>query len=52
MFRSICDQFALPMQEINTDRQMLKDIALELTATEKGISVESLVQAFDADNRN
>jgi hypothetical protein len=52
MFRSICDQFALPMQEINTDRQMLKDIALELTAAEKGISVESLVQAFDAENRN
>ena len=51
-FRSICDQFALPMQEINTDRQTLKDVALELTAAEKGISVESLVNSFDPEKRN
>jgi hypothetical protein len=50
-FRSICDQFALPMQEINVDRQTLKDIALELTAAEKGISVESLVNSFDPNQR-
>jgi len=50
-FRSICDQFALPMQEINMDRQTLKDIALELTAAEKGISVESLVNSFDPNQR-
>ena len=51
-FRAICDQFALPMQEINTDRQTLKDIALELTAAEKGITVESLVNSFDPEKRN
>jgi len=51
MFRSICDQFAIPMQEINTDRQALKDVALELTAAEKGISVESLVNSFDPEQR-
>ena len=51
-FRSICDQFALPMQDINTDRQTLKDVALELTAAEKGISVESLVNSFDPEKRN
>jgi hypothetical protein len=51
-FRSICDQFAIPMQEINNDRQTLKDIALELTAAEKGITVESLVNSFDPEKRN
>ena len=51
-FRSICDQFALPMQEINVDRQAVKDVALELTAAEKGITVESLVNSFDPDKRN
>jgi len=51
-FRSICDQFALPMQDINTDRQTLKDVALELTAAEKGITVESLVNSFDPEKRN
>ena len=42
-FKHICDQFALPMQEINNDRQTLRDISLELVATEQGISVETLV---------
>jgi hypothetical protein len=51
-FRSICDQFALPMQDINNDRQTLKDVALELTAAEKGITVESLVNSFDPEKRN
>ena len=51
-FRSICDQFALPMQDINNDRQTLKDVALVLTAAEKGITVESLVNSFDPEKRN
>ena len=45
MFRRICDQFALPMKEINDDRQQLRDLSLELVAAEQGISVENLVEA-------
>ena len=45
MFRRICDQFALPMKEINDDRQTLRDLSLELVAAEQGISVENLVEA-------
>ena len=49
-FKKICDQFALPIQEINQDRQHLKDISLELIATEKGIKVEDLVASLNAQN--
>jgi len=45
MFRRICDQFALPMKEINDDRQTLRDLSLELVAAEQGITVENLVEA-------
>lgn len=48
VFKGICDQFALPMQEINKDRQELRDISLELVATENGISVETLVNNLQA----
>jgi hypothetical protein len=48
VFKGICDQFALPMQEINNDRQELRDISLELVATENGISVETLVSNLQA----
>lgn len=50
-FKKICDQFALPIQEINQDRQNLKDISLELIATEKGINVEDLVESLNAQNQ-
>jgi hypothetical protein len=46
-FKKICDQFALPVQEINQDRQSLKDASLELIASEKGIKVEELVEALN-----
>ena len=49
MFRRICDQFALPMKEINDDRQILRDHSLELVAAEQGISVETLVEAAQRD---
>ena len=49
-FKKICDQFALPIQEINQDRQNLKDVSLEIIATEKGIKVEDLVEALNASN--
>ena len=49
-FKRICDQFALPIQEINQDRQNLKDVSLEIIATEKGIKVEDLVEALNASN--
>jgi len=50
-FKKICDQFALPIQEINQDRQNLKDVSLEIIATEKGINVEDLVEALNASNQ-
>jgi len=50
-FKKICDQFALPVQEINQDRQNLKDVSLEIIATEKGIKVEDLVEALNASNQ-
>ena len=50
-FKKICDQFALPIQEINQDRQNLKDVSLEIIATEKGIKVEDLVEALNASNQ-
>jgi hypothetical protein len=46
LFRQICDQFALPMQEINTDRQSLKDLSLELVSAEQGIPVEQLIEGL------
>jgi hypothetical protein len=42
LFKRTADQFAITIQEINTDRQELKDISLELIAVEKGISIEQL----------
>jgi hypothetical protein len=36
------------MQEINQDRQDLRDASLEMTAAEQGISVENLVERFQA----
>jgi hypothetical protein len=50
VFRQLCDQFAVPMQEINNDRQQLKDLSLELVATEQGISVETLVEGLKREN--
>jgi hypothetical protein len=47
-FKEACDQFAVPMQEINQDRQNLRDASLEMTAAEQGISVDSLVEQFNA----
>jgi hypothetical protein len=42
LFKQVCDQFALPMKEINQDRQDLRDISLEVVAAEQGISIEQL----------
>ena len=44
LFRQICDQFALPMTEINSDRQLLRDLSLELVSVEQGIPVEKLIE--------
>jgi hypothetical protein len=46
-YRQICDQFAIAIQEINTDRQRLKDVSLELVAAEQGIKVEELVETLN-----
>lgn len=50
LFRQICDQFAIPMQEINNDRQGLKDLSLELVAAEQGIPVEQLIEGLNRQN--
>ena len=47
LFRQICDQFALPMKEINEDRQSLRDLSLELVSAEQGIPVEQLVEQLN-----
>lgn len=43
IFRQVCDQFALPMTEINQDRQNLRDASLELVSAEQGIPIEDFV---------
>jgi hypothetical protein len=49
LFKRMADQFAVTIQEINNDRQELKDISLELIAVEKGISVEQLTGELQKD---
>ena len=46
-FKLICDAFALPINEINTDRQNLKDLSLELVAAEQGIDVNDLIKSLN-----
>ena len=49
-FKLICDAFAVSIQEINTDRQLLKDISLELVAAEKGININDLIDSLNTGN--
>lgn len=51
LFRQICDQFALPMTEINTDRQTLRDLSLELVSVEQGIPVEELIAGLQREQQ-
>jgi len=44
MFRDLCDAFAKPMQEIQTELQELKDVATELQAAEQGVDVDTLLK--------
>lgn len=46
-FKLICDAFALPVNEINKDRQALKDISLELVSAEKGIDINDLIKSLN-----
>jgi len=46
-FKRICDQFALGINEINKDRQELRDISLELHSAETGVPVEQIVKAYN-----
>ena len=43
-FKELCDVFAIPMKELNEDRQSLRDASLEVVAAEQGITVENLVE--------
>lgn len=52
LFKTVCDQFSLPMKEINEDRQELRDISLELVALEQGITVEQLNKNLQNESMN
>lgn len=45
--KSVCDQFAIPINEINKDRQTLRDVSLELVSVEQGIPVEEVVKRMN-----
>jgi len=47
-FKLICDAFAVPVNEINTDRQSLKDLSLELIAAEKNIDINELIESLNS----
>jgi hypothetical protein len=49
MFKAICDQFAMVINEINKDRQELRDLSLELISLEQGIPVEDVVRNLQKD---
>jgi len=52
LFRQVCDQFALPMTEINTDRQAIRDLSLELVSVEQGIPVEQLLEGLKREQQS
>lgn len=45
--KSVCDQFALPMNEINQDRQNLRDLSLEIVSVEQGIPIEDVIKSLN-----
>ncbi len=46
--KSVCDQFAVAINEINTDRQSLRDLSLELVSEEQGIPIEEVVKRMES----
>lgn len=48
VFKGVADAFAIPMQEINGDRQVLRDLSLELIAAEQGVEVEKIREQYSA----
>jgi hypothetical protein len=52
IFKAVCDQFSLPMKELNEDRQELRDLSLEVVAAEQGIEVEDLVKQLEKQQGN
>jgi hypothetical protein len=49
LFRQICDQFAIPMTELNQDRQTLRDVSLELVSAEQGIPIEQVISNLQSE---
>ena len=45
-FRELTDGFSKVMQEINIDREVLRNVALELTAAEQGLTVDELQDSY------
>lgn len=46
LFKEVADALAIPMQEINNDRQTLRDLSLELIAAEQGVEVEKIKEQY------
>jgi len=46
--KSVCDQFAVAINEINHDRQTLRDLSLELVSAEQGIPIEDVLKKMEA----
>lgn len=49
VFRQICDQFAIPMTELNQDRQTLRDVSLELVSAEQGVPIEQVISNLQSE---
>lgn len=50
-FKNVADTFAVPMQQINEDRQTLRDLSLELVAAEQGVEVEKIKEQYSQQNQ-
>jgi hypothetical protein len=46
--KAVCDQFAVSINEINNDRQKLRDLSLELVSAEQGIPIEDVVKQLES----
>lgn len=46
--RLLCEDLSVPMAEMNTDRQELRELAMEAEAAKHGITVEDYKKAADA----
>jgi len=48
LHRTLCEDLSVPMAEMNQDRQLLREMAMEAEAAKHGITVEDYKKAADA----